>query len=397
MIKRLQKLDKKHSFFLFGARGTGKTTLLEQIFSKKQNLWINLLSFNEENRFRQDPDLLTQLIEETPYKRVIIDEVQKIPKLLDIVHLEIEKNKNIQFILTGSSARKLKKGMANMLAGRLFTFMLHPLTHLEWESFFNMKSVLETGTLPMLIQYKNIKEKSRYLESYIQTYLKEEVLVEQLIRKVRPFKDFLEISAQCNGQIINYSKIAKKLRVDYTTVQSYFDILIDTYLGFYLKSFHRSVRKQQNQAPKFFLFDTGVTRALLNKSKIPLEKGNYEYGQAFEHFIILELIRLNSYYEKNLKFSYLRDSNGQEIDLIIQKPTGEEVLVEIKSSDSTNKEQGKILKKFLTIWDRPCTAQVWSNDTKNRKVDGISHYYWKTALKKILSSSTNTNPLSTRK
>lgn len=386
MLKRLQKLDKKYSFFLFGARGTGKTTLLQQTFSKqKQNLWVNLLSFREESRFRQDPDLLTELIEENSYKRVIIDEIQKIPKLLDIVHLEIEKNKNIQFILTGSSARKLKKGMANMLAGRLFTFMLHPLTHLEWRAFFNLKSVLETGALPMLIQYKNIKEKSRYLESYIQIYLKEEVLVEQLIRKVKPFKDFLEISAQCNGQIINYSNIARELRIDYTTVQSYFDILIDTYLGFYLKSFNRSVRKQQNQAPKFFLFDTGITRALLNKSKIPLEKGNYEYGRAFEHFIILELIRLNSYYETNLKLSYLRDSSGQEVDLIIQKPDGQEILVEIKSSDIVRKEHGKTLKKFITLWDRPCTAQIWSNDTKNRKAGGIHYYYWKTALKKIFS------------
>ena len=173
--------------------------------------------------------------------------------------------------------------------------------------------------------------------------------------------------------------------MDYTTVQSYFDILKDTYLGFYLKSFHRSIRKQQNQAPKFFLFDTGVTRALLNKSTVPLEKGNYEYGRAFEHFIILELMRLNSYYEKHLKFSYLRDSNGQEIDLIIQKPIGEEILVEIKSSDVANQEHGKTLKKFLSLWDRPCTTQLWSNDTKNRKVNGIHYYHWKTALKKIFS------------
>ena len=385
MIKRLQKLDKKHSFFLFGARGTGKTTLLEQTFSKKQNLWINLLSFREESRFRQDPDLLTQLIEESSYKKVIIDEVQKIPKLLDIVHLEIEKNKNIQFILTGSSARKLKKERANMLAGRLFTFTLHPLTHLEWRGVLNMQSVLETGALPMITQYNSVQKKSRYLESYIQTYLKEEVLAEQLTRKIKPFKDFLDIAAQCNGQIINYSKIARELRVDYTTVQTYFDILIDTYLGFYLKSFHRSIRKQQNQAPKFFLFDTGIVRAILNQSKTPLKKGSFEYGKSFEHFIILELIRLNIYYEKNLRISYLRDKNGQEIDLIIQKPTGEEILVEIKSSDISHKEQVKVLKKFSSLWDRPCTAQLWSNDTKNRTVDGICYYYWKTALKKIIS------------
>ena len=212
------------------------------------------------DRFSRNPDLLTELIEENSYKRVIIDEVQKIPKILDVVQLEITKNKNIQFILTGSSARKLRKGAANMLAGRLFTFSLHPFTHLELSTQFDLDNALQLGSLPGLNNYKNTKDKSRYLESYIHTYLKEEILVEQLVRKIKPFKGFLEIAAQCNGQIVNYSKIARILGVDYTTVQTYFDILVDTYLGFYLKSFNRSIRKQQNHAPKFFLFDTGITR-----------------------------------------------------------------------------------------------------------------------------------------
>ena len=309
--------------------------------------------------------------------------MQKIPKILDVVQLEIEKNKALQFILTGSSARKLKKGTANMLAGRLFTFSLHPFTHLELEAQFNLDKILQLGSLPELNSYKNIKEKVRYLESYIHTYLKEEILVEQLVRKVKPFKDFLEIAAQCNGQIINYSKIARNLRVDYTTVQTYFDILEDTYLGFYLKSFNRSIRKQQSQAPKFFLFDGGVTRALLRQSQIPLKKGSYEYGSAFEHFIILELFRLNSYYEKNFRISYLKDKDGNEIDIVIQKPSGKEILIEIKSSDCSLKEHGKTLEKFLELWDRPCEAQVWSNDPKNRKIGPVRHYHWRTALKKI--------------
>lgn len=383
MIKRLQKLSRKHSFFLFGARGTGKTTLLKQIFPEEQTLWINLLSFNEEDRFSRNPDLLTELIAEASYKRVIVDEVQKIPKILDIVQLEIEKNKNIQFVLTGSSARKLKKGTANMLAGRLFTFSLHPFTHLELNTQFDLNSILQFGSLPGLNNYKNTKDKSRYLTSYIHTYLKEEILVEQLVRKIKPFRDFLEIAAQCNGQIVNYSKIARSLGVDYTTVQTYFDILVDTYLGFYLKGFNRSIRKQQNQAPKFFLFDVGITRALLRQSQNLPQKSSYEYGTAFEHFIVLELFRLNSYYEKNFYISYLKDKDGNEIDIIIQKPTGEEILVEIKSSDRSQREHGRVLEKFLTLWDRPCTAQVWSNDPKNRKIGPVRHYHWKTALRRI--------------
>ena len=382
MIKRLQKLSKNHSFFLFGARGTGKTTLLKQLFSNKC-LWIDLLSFEDEDRFGRNPDLLTELIAEASYKKVVIDEIQKAPKLLDIVHLEMEKNKKIQFILTGSSSRKIKRGGANLLAGRAFTFALYPLSYKELENQFKLDDILQFGSLPSLVKYKSIKEKTRYLTTYVNTYLKEEILVEQIVRNIRPFKDFLEVSAQCNGQIINYLKIARDLGVDYKTVQNYFDILEETHLGFYLKSFNRSIRKQQNKADKFFLFDTGVCRALLKKSQIPLEKRSFEYGSAFEHFIILELFRLNSYYEKQMSFYYLRDKNGNEIDLIIQMPDGKEILVEIKSSNQTSGEQAKLLEKFKKSWDRPCEAQLWSNDLKNRKIGEVHHYHWQTALRKL--------------
>ena len=382
MIKRLQKLSKNHSFFLFGARGTGKTTLLKQLFSNKC-LWIDLLSFEDEDRFSRNPDLLTEMIAEASYKKVVIDEIQKVPKLLDIVHLEMEKNKKIQFILTGSSSRKIKRGGANLLAGRAFTFALYPLSYKELGSQFKLDDILRFGSLPSLIKYKNAKEKTRYLNTYVNTYLKEEILVEQIVRNIRPFKDFLEVSAQCNGQIVNYLKIARDLGVDYKTVQNYFDILEETHLGFYLKSFNRSIRKQQNKADKFFLFDTGVCRALLRKSQIPLEKRSFEYGSAFEHFIILELFRLNSYYEKQMSFYYLRDKNSNEIDLIVQKPDGREILVEIKSSNQTDREQAKLLEKFKRSWDQPCEAQLWSNDLKNRKTGEVYHYHWQTALRKL--------------
>ena len=383
MIQRIQKLSSKNSCFLFGARGTGKTTLLKQMFSKKKTLWIDLLSYQEEDRFESNPDLLTELLAQKSFNRVIIDEVQKVPKLLDIVHLEIEKKKKVQFILTGSSSRKLKRGGANLLAGRLFTFNLHPLTHRELKNQFCLSDVLQTGSLPSVMSYKKLTEKTHYLDSYVQTYLKEEIQQEQIIRRVQPFKRFLEISAQCNGHILNYSKIAKDVGVDYTTVQNYFNILSDTYLGFYLYSFNRSIRKQIHQAPKFFLFDIGVQRTLLRKAQIPLEPKSYEYGLAFEHFVILELFRLNAYYTARFNFSYLRDKNGREVDIIIQKPSGEEILIEIKSTTRTQKEDGKVLEKFLEIWDRPCQAQVWSNDPKNRKINSIVHYHWKTALTKI--------------
>ena len=383
LVPRLQKLSKKHSFFLFGARGVGKTTLLKQLFPQKDTLWIDFLSFDDEDRFSSNPDLLSEILSEQKPKRVLIDEIQKVPKILDIVHREMERNKQTQFILTGSSSRKLKRGGANLLAGRAISFALHPLTYKEVNGRLNLQDLLQTGSLPSLFEYKTIKEKSRYLNTYVQTYLKEEILLEQIIRKTKPFKGFLEIAAQCNGQIINYSRIARNLGADWSAVQNYFDILEDTYLGFYLKSFDRSIRKQQNKASKFFLFDLGVWRALLRKSQITLTKGSYEYGVAFEHFLMLEVIRLNSYYEKYMKFSYIRDHNGNEIDLIVQKPTGEEILVEIKSTEHSSKEDGKVLEKFLKQWDRPCSVQLWSQDKRNRKIGNVQHYHWETALKKL--------------
>lgn len=382
MIQRLQKLSQKHSFFLFGARGTGKTTLLKQLFPQKNSLWIDLLSFEEEDRFNRNPDLLSQLLSESHYKRVIVDEVQKVPKLLDIVHLEIEKNKKTQFILTGSSSRKLKKGKANLLAGRLWTFALHPLTHLEGKNF-SLPGRLRWGAMPALGLYKRDQDRRRYLESYVQTYLKEEILAEQLVKNIRPFRGFLELSAQCSGQIVNYSKIARNVGVDWTTVKKYFDILTDTYLGFYLKSFNRSFRKQLNQAPKFYLFDLGVQRVLSQETHVNLPKSGYEYGRIFEHFILLELFRLNSCLEAGFRFSYLRDKDGNEVDLIIQKPGGSEILVEIKSGTRALQEHSKTLHKFMKTWDRPCAGQLWSNDPKNRRVKGISFLHWKTALKRL--------------
>jgi predicted AAA+ superfamily ATPase len=200
----------------------------------------------------------------------VIDEVQKNPKLLDVVHLEIEKKKNIQFILSGSSARKLKRGSANLLAGRAFTFHLFPLTNFEIGSTFDLQHALEFGTLPKLLEYSVDLDCTRFLKAYVKTYLKEEIIAEQIVRKVEPFQDFLEVCAQMNGKIINFSKIATEVGVDEKTVKTYIDILADTLIGFYLPPFHRSIRKRQRIAPKFYLMDTGVKRALGAGFGIPL-------------------------------------------------------------------------------------------------------------------------------
>lgn len=383
MFNRLLKLPEKHSFFLFGARGTGKSTELQQKFANKEHLYIDLLDANEEEVYAKNPNTLIQKIESLAKKKcwVVIDEVQKIPKLLDIVHLCIEKYKTF-FALTGSSARKLKRGRANLLAGRAFVYHLHPLTHLELKEKFDLNEALQWGSLPEAWQLTDVQDKMRYLRSYTQTYLKEEILVEQIIRKLNPFRAFLEISAQQNGEIINYSNIARDVGVDTVTVQSYFQILEDTLMGFTLSPFHQSIRKRQRTNPKFYYFDLGVKRSLdgtLTQSLIP---NTYGFGKSFEHFVITEAMRLNSYFEKDFRFSYLRTKDNAEIDLIIERPGKPTALIEIKSSHSIDERHTRMLENFLPGFKR-AEAFCFCLDPMRKKIGNVQVLPWQEGFREI--------------
>ena len=192
---------------------------------------------------------------------VIIDEVQKIPELLDVVHRLIE-DKKIKFGLTGSSARKLKHGGANLLAGRAFVYNLFPFTSFELGDSFSLEDALMWGTLPQIYALQDANDRIQYLKSYANTYIQEEVWEAHLIKDLVPYRRFLQVAAQTNGTGINYSNISEDARVDPKTVQRYFQILEETLLGFFLEPFHRSLRKRQRANPKFYFFDIGVQRAL---------------------------------------------------------------------------------------------------------------------------------------
>jgi len=346
MIQRILELPKNHSFFLFGARGTGKSTLLKALPFLRSSLYIDLLSQDEEEKYSLHKDLLLEQSQAMKKGQwITIDEVQKIPKLLDVVHKIIEEKK-IHFALSGSSARKLKRGGANLLAGRAFVFSLFPITHQEIDKEFNLDSALHWGTLPSIVYQKNDKDKARYLKSYTQTYLKEEIQIEQLVRNLDPFRLFLQIAAQMDGHIINYSNISKDTGVDHKTIQSYYEILQDTHLGFFLHPFSKSVRKVQIKSPKFYLFDLGVKRSLENRLQIPLLPGSSEYGSAFENWIINELYRFNSYRELDYQFSYLRTKDDVEVDLVIERPGASTLLVEIKSGDRIDSRHLSGLQNF---------------------------------------------------
>lgn len=368
---------------MFGARGTGKSTLLKAFFQTQKVLWIDLLNPQEEEIYSKNPNILSEQIakKKPEIEWVVIDEVQKVPSLLNIAHQQIE-NAKIRFALTGSSARKLKRGSANLLAGRAFVYHLFPLTHLELGETFDLNQVLHWGSLPKLFSLNSIEEKTAFLKAYALTYLKEEVWNEHLIYKLDPFRRFLETAAQTSGEILNYSNIAEDVGVDTKTVQAYFEILSDTLIGNFLEPYHRSIRKQQRQNPKFYFFDTGVKKTLEGTITQEVIPGTYGFGKAFEHFVVLEAMRLNDYFQKDYRFYYLRTKDDAEIDLIIERPGCPTVLVEIKSTPQVTDRHLKTIERFLKDF-KNAEAYCFSLDPKSRKSGEIHVVPWNEGFAEI--------------
>ena len=384
MISRFLKLPDYHSFFLFGPRGTGKSTLIENTF-RKNSYVFDLLDPELEDRLAKRPEELKQIVEamQSKIKFFVIDEVQKVPKLLDVVHSLIEKTKKI-FILTGSSARKLKRGHANLLAGRAFVYNLHPFSCLELEKTLDLNEVLQWGLLPKIHLLKSDKSKIQFLQAYAHTYLKEEIWAEQFVQNLDPFRRFLEVAAQMNGKIINCSNLSRDVGVDDKTINKYFSILEDTLIGFLLHGFKHSFRKRLNTRPKFYFFDPGVKRALTRTLTIPIKEGTFAYGDAFEHLMILECIKLASYYKSEYQFSYLRTKDDAEVDLVVERPGKSVLFIEIKSSTHIRKED---LRTFITLTKDfgKCESICLSNDPYEKIIEGVKVMPWKKGLKKYFT------------
>jgi predicted AAA+ superfamily ATPase len=350
--------------------------------------YINLLDPTTFENYLVDPSRLRAVVSglTEKIKTVVIDEIQKVPPLLDVVHLLIEEtkrsHKKIRFALTGSSARKLKKGSSNLLAGRASIHHLFPLTSIEIGEEFNLNRALQWGTLPEGWFIQDDIERARFLRSYAQTYLKEEIWDEHIIRNLAPFRKFLEVAAQTTTTIVNYSKIANDVGVDTTTAQSYFQIIEDTLIGILLEPFHESVRKRQRANPKFYLFDTGIQRALTKQVGIELLEGTYDYGRSFEHFLITEILRLSSYKENDYSFSYLRTKDDAEIDLIIDRPGLPRALIEIKSKTRIDESDLVHLRGFLPSFPK-AEAFCLSRDTERKKFGRIVALPWNEGLKEL--------------
>lgn len=387
MLQRTLSLSESSSFLLLGPRGTGKSTLLRERYANRSVIWIDLLDPETEHRFSLRPGTLREAVAAAPAAEwVVIDEVQKAPALLDVVHGCIENppgtGRRVRFAMTGSSARRLKQGAVNLLAGRAFVHHLFPLTSRELGAGFDLVRCLKFGTLPATLGFDADADRNEFLRAYARTYLREEVWSEHLIRRLDPFRRFLEVAAQCNGEILNFSNIARDVGVDHKTVASYFEILEDTLLGFMLEPWHASVRKRQRQAPKFWWFDPGVVRALAGTLSVDVVARSGGFGRGFEHFVILEIVRAADYARSDFRFFYLRTKDDAEIDLIVERPGRPPVLVEIKSTDRLEPRHVRDLQRFVP--DFPgAVALCLSRDPIRRQIGDVLALPWQEGLAEL--------------
>lgn len=373
MYSRYLQLNKEteSSLFLFGARQTGKSTILRKEFPK--SIFIDLLDSELRMRFKRRPSLLYEMLKDKESNTiVVIDEIPEVPELLNEVHRLISE-KDIIFVLCGSSARKLKRKGYNTLGGRAYPCYFYPLTSNEITDF-DLDRALTYGLLPTHYLAKNPK---RLLAAYVDVYLKEEIQEEALARNLTGFHRFLEIAALTNGEIVNYANIASECGVSAQTIKSYFGILEDTLVGYMIPAYTKVMKRRLVQAPRFFFFDVGLTNHLLHRDA--LLRGTPEYGHAFEHFIIMELIAYIGYNHKEEKLSYWRTHTGVEVDVVIGNA---KLAIEIKSADEIAKRHMKGLKSFGD--DYPdCRKIIVSLDRINRKEDDIELIYVHDLLKML--------------
>ena len=373
MINRILNLDNadNDSTFVWGARQVGKTTLIKETYPDA--VYYDLLQAKDFDRLLRNPSLLSEdLATLNDGETVVIDEVQKIPQLLDEVHSLIFR-KNIRFILSGSSPRKLKRSGANLLGGRALKEILYPLVSAEIPDFDIHKAV-RNGMLP---RHYLISDPWKRLGAYIGVYLNEEIREEALLRQLKTFSRFMEIAAFSNGEILVYKNIAQDCGIDYRTVKDYFEILVDTLVGYLIPSFTYAKKRRSIQAPKFYYFDVGIANYLRNRRNTQL--GSIDFGHSFEHFIIQELIAYLGYNGKEEQLSYWRTSSGYEVDAIIG--TGR-IAIEIKSVEEIQSRHTKGLKAFQEEFP-DCRLIAVSFDSRPRITNGIEVYPATDFLKKL--------------
>lgn len=340
MIARELVPPNHRSFFLFGPRQVGKSSLVGATFRPETTFAINLLTSSSLVKYSAGQDTLIKEVSKLgpEISHVFIDEIQKIPDLLNEVQALIDRKIPQKFILTGSSARKLRRSPAsNLLGGRAWSLYLHPLTTSELGELFSLEQVLAFGALPSIYSEKNDLDRAQSLRGYIDTYIEQEIKAEAITRNLSGFIRFLSVAAQCNAEQINFSAIARDTQLGRDSVREYFSVLEDTLIGRFILPFHHSERKRHKTSPKFYFFDTGVLRSVQRRLNAPPQPGSFEYGNYFETFFINEVLRINAYLNKDWIVSFLRTENDAEVDLVIQTPREEVIGIEIKSKPIPHK------------------------------------------------------------
>ena len=378
-ITRLIKIElpKDQSAFLWGPRKTGKTTYLRATFPNSRV--YDLLQTDLFLEFAKRPFLLReQLLAASPkqlQEPVIIDEVQKVPQLLDEIHWLIE-NKGLRFILCGSSARKLKRGKANLLGGRAWRYEMHPLVSAEVADL-NLLQALNRGMLP---RHYMQEEYHKSLQAYVRDYLQEEVFAEGLTRNIPAFSRFFEAMGFTHGELTNYANIARDCGIDAKTVKEYYQILGDTLLGTMIEPYKKRQERQViMKAGKFYLFDVGVAGAITRR-RIPQEKGE-QFGKAMEHFILMEILAHRAYRELDYDVNFWRTKSGLEVDFILGQG---EVAIEVKGTSRVDHADLRPLKAFVQEY-APASALVVCNERAPRVHEDIHILPWRVFLKMLWS------------
>ena len=367
----LCKILENKSLFLFGPRQTGKSSFIKnQLMNTDVAMFWTLLDGRLRLKVLADPSILRQEVEVRNLRDciIIIDEIQKCPELLDEVHFLIEE-RNIRFLLTGSSARKLRNSGVNLLGGRATQRHFHPFNFAEIGNHpnYNLSYIFEHGLLPSMFLSSDIEED---LSAYVDTYLTEEIAAEGFSRNIPNFARFLTVASVSNSQLINYTNIASDSQVPVQTVKQWFQVLEDTLLGYQVESFTNTKKRKAITTSKFYFFDIGIARALRN---IPAPKENTtEFGEYFEHLICMELKSWIDYKHPRSKLTYWRSTSNMEVDFCVD----EEIAIEVKSSSNVNEKHLKGLKALREegIFKR---YVVVCQEEHPRITDGIEILPWK--------------------
>ena len=339
VFERLIKkpLESRKSFFLFGPRGTGKTTWLKHRLPEA--LFVNLLQSEYYNRLSANPGHLRQLIPPDHTGWTVIDEVQRIPALLNEVHDLIEA-RGLVFVLTGSSARTLRRREVNLLAGRALTYRMHPLTAVEQQEAFNLRDSVQLGHLPARFSES---DPAKYLKDYVQTYLREEVMQESLTRNIAHFAHFLEVASFSQGATINISAVAREAHIERSVAENYFSILEDLLIAVRLPVFSRKAKRKLISQKKFYFFDAGVFRAI--RPVGPLDSDAEIDGPALETLVLQELRAVNDNHDYGYQISFWRTRSSLEVDFVLYGPRGL-LAIEIKRSTQIQPKDTRALREF---------------------------------------------------